>query len=124
MHELAATESLLRVALRAAEEDGASRINRIVVGIGHYSGILSEYVEKYFPIASEGTIASEASLEFHVFPVRAVCSSCGRETELDAGEAERISSGSEPFRCNGCGGSGFRLLPENWDIRVERIEVD
>ena len=84
MHELAATESLLAAALRAAEGAGAGKVHRIVVSIGHYTGILPEYVEKYFPTASSGTAAEGAALEFHVLPVRVVCGSCGAESELSA----------------------------------------
>ncbi|MCI6755511.1 MAG: hydrogenase maturation nickel metallochaperone HypA [Lachnospiraceae bacterium] len=121
MHELAATESLLAAALRAAEGAGAGKVHRIVVSIGHYTGILPEYVEKYFPTASSGTAAEGAALEFHVLPVRVVCGSCGAESELSA---EGAAAEDPEYECGVCGSREFRLLPSNWDIRVESIEVD
>ncbi len=121
MHELAATESLLTAALRAAEGAGARKVLRIVVSVGHYTGILPEYVEKYFPTASSGTAAEGAALEFQVLPVRVACGSCGTESELAVEDAD---AGIPEYACRVCGGREFRLLPSNWDIRVESIEVD
>ena len=121
MHELAATESLLAAALRAAEGAGAGKVHRMVVSIGHYTGILPESVEKYFPTASSGTAAEGAALEFHVLPVRVVCGSCGAEAELSA---EGAAAEDPEYECGVCGSREFRLLPSNWDIRVESIEVD
>ncbi len=70
MHELAATESLLHTAIKAAEEGGAEKILKIQVGIGRYSGILQEYVRKYYEIAAKGTIAEKAERAASLHEVR------------------------------------------------------
>ena len=121
MHELAATESLLHTAIKAAEEGGAEKILKIQVGIGRYSGILQEYVRKYYEIAAKGTIAEKAELEFRFLPVRLRCTKCGTERTagiLDDGTVDENSV------CPSCGSGEFTLMPENWDLYVDRVEVE
>jgi len=121
MHELAATESLLHTALGAAEKGGAKKVLKIRVGIGRYSGILQEYVSKYYEIAAKGTIAEEAELEFRYLPVRLRCRKCGAERT-----AEILGDGTvdENSVCPSCGNGEFTLMPENWDLYVDNIEVE
>ena len=121
MHERAATESLLHTALRAAEEGRAKKVLKIRISIGRYSGILQEYVSKYYEIAARGTIAAEAELEFRYLPVWLCCTKCG--TKWTAGVLED-GTVDEKSVCPSCGSGDFTLMPENWDLYVDNIEVE
>ena len=114
MHEMAATENILSIALKAGEENKVSRINKINIELGMYSGLLPEFVIKYFAIASEGTKAEGAELVFMDEPVHIKCNSCGADSE--------IFKESEPV-CPLCGSSDFRMI-QGWDVRVKSIEAD
>lgn len=114
MHEFAATESILAIALEAGKEHGAAQIQTIWIELGRYSGLLPEYVEKYFAVASAGTIAERAELRFESEPVEILCRSCGAKNVL--------GDGAEPV-CPGCGSADFRML-RGWGMQVKRIEID
>ena len=113
MHELAATENILATAVRAGQEHGARSIQGIRIEVGRYSGLLPEFVRKYFAIVSRGTIAEGAVLSFVEQPVRIRCASCGGENCL---------GGDDPPVCPSCGSEDFRIL-SGFDIRIIQIEV-
>ena len=46
MHELAITESILRIAVQAAEEHQAKRVLEIRMKIGAYSGVVPQYIQE------------------------------------------------------------------------------
>lgn len=99
MHELAITQSLLRIALDKAAEAGAARIQRINLRIGELSGYLPEAVETNFRMLSPGTRAEGARLSLEWLPVSCECRQCGRQYraqghDLQCPGAGRPSSGS------------------------------
>ncbi len=65
--------------VKAAEQENAARVLRIVVVIGAYSGVESEAFEFAFPFASENTLAEGAELILEHVPAHALCNRCGSE---------------------------------------------
>lgn len=100
MHELALTESMLRLALEAAEQGGAERILQINIRLGALSGVIPSCVEYYFALQSRGTIAEGARLNMTAVPLKIHCRSCGKES----------ASHRPLFSCPCCGSEDFRLL--------------
>ncbi len=78
MHELAVTQSILDVALEAAQNAGAQRIIAIDLLIGNLSSIVDDSVQFYFEILTKGTMAEGAVLRFHREVAMATCLACGR----------------------------------------------
>lgn len=79
MHELAATEALLAVALEAAREAGGRRIGAIDVVVGELTSIVDDSVAFYFEILSRDTPAAGAQLRFRREPAVGRCQACGAE---------------------------------------------
>jgi hydrogenase nickel incorporation protein HypA/HybF len=63
MHEYHAVESLVKHAIEKAKANNASRITRVKLVIGEYSGFAESSVRMYFESLSEKTIAAGAELE-------------------------------------------------------------
>lgn len=113
MHELALTESMLRLALSAAEQSGASRILQINVRLGVLSGVIPSCVEYYFRLQSEGTMAEGAELKMETIPLAIACRTCGRQSQ-----SERPL-----LACPHCGSEDFRLL-SGQEYFVDSLEAE
>jgi hydrogenase nickel incorporation protein HypA/HybF len=114
MHELPVTESILSVALEAAQRAGARRIVAIDLLIGDLSSIVDDSVQFYFDLLSRGTAAEGATLRFRREPAVATCADCGHHFQ--------VSPPLVPL-CPNCG--GLRLAVEGGrGFVVESIEVD
>ena len=57
MHELSVTESLLEIALRHAQQAGATRVTGLHLVIGQLSSIVDDSVQFYWDFVSKDTIA-------------------------------------------------------------------
>ena len=83
MHELAVTQSILDISLKAAGAQHAARIRTIRLTIGPFSGIVPECVQMYLEVLAKGTIAEGAKIEAVTLPLRVRCRACGAESEID-----------------------------------------
>ena len=113
MHELSITESILRIALRAAEENKVQRVLAIRIKLGAYSGLVPHYIQEYFDLASRGTPAEGARLEIEIIPASVVCRSCGW-----SGPVERFR-----LKCGGCGSSDVELRTGR-EYYVDSLEAE
>ena len=84
MHELGIMESTLDAVMKAARENGARRVHRIVLRVGALSGAEPAALRFAFGIAARGTPAEEAVLDIDTVPARARCADCGIEFEAGA----------------------------------------
>lgn len=64
MHELAFTESLIKLVNTEAEKQGFQKCLGITLAVGEYSGMVPECIRQFFPLASRGSIAAGAELSF------------------------------------------------------------
>ncbi len=79
MHELSTMVRLANQAIKVAEENEADRVEKIVVEVGEMTDIVPEYLQKYYPEATRGTILEGSTLETHVVETRVRCVDCGEE---------------------------------------------
>lgn len=134
MHELALADAVMKAALRAADDAGMDRVEKLVVKVGELQQIEKDLFE--FSLAS--VIPTQdprlATTEFDVAaePVRFTCLACGTEygrddVDIDAagdqGEAVHfIPELSHAFaRCPDCGSPDFDIT-QGRGITLERIE--
>jgi len=76
MHELAVTQSLLKLAVDHAEAAEATRVTDIYIEIGQLSSYVDESVQFYWDLISKGTVAQGATLHFHRVPMELECHDC------------------------------------------------
>ena len=82
MHELAVTESVLKIAIEHAEQAGAERITSVTLVIGDMSSFVDDSIQFYFDLLTPGTLAEGAQLHFKRIAIQFRCRSCGEEFEL------------------------------------------
>ena len=113
MHELAATENLLRVVLDEAERARARKVTRISLQIGEWSSFVPDCIQFYLGIIAEGTAAEGATLDCETVPTRFECRECG----------ETFAAGDGPIVCPACSAARARLVSGR-EFRIVSIEVD
>jgi hydrogenase nickel incorporation protein HypA/HybF len=113
MHELSITESILKIALRHAEQAGAKRITRLNLVIGELSGVVGESVQFYWDMIARDTIAQGAELHFEHVPASLRCLDCSHVFPMDG----------RSTACPECG-AGRVVAAGGDDFRLESIEVE
>ena len=113
MHELAVTEHILDIALKAAKEQNAVRIRSIRLCLGPFAGIVPECVQMYLDVLAKGTIAEGAAVEARTMPLKVFCRDCGRESEITRAH----------IACPFCGSLRLKTLSGK-EFMVESLEVD
>ncbi len=113
MHEMALTESMVEIAVEAAEKQGAVKVKRVFVDVGALSCVETEALLFCFAAVSAGTIADGAELEIARIPGVGFCLDCGKSVPL----AERFGA------CPECGRYHVQMTRGD-DLRVREIEVE
>ncbi len=113
MHELAITESLLRLATRHGLAAGAKRVTDLYLVIGELSSVVDESVQFYWDIVSRGTLCEGARLHFERVPAELGCRECG--------ERYRLGNGLGP--CPNCGSGNVRVTAGD-EFRLESLGVE
>jgi len=114
VHELPVTRALLQTVLDAARAAEARRVVGVHVVVGTLTGIVSDSVQFYFDLLSQGTPAEGARLYFHREPAQGRCLQCGHTFDVDPPV--------EP-RCPTCGGNQLRVSGGT-NVYVRSIEVE
>jgi hydrogenase nickel incorporation protein HypA/HybF len=113
MHELGITQNILDLAVKKAEEAGASEILKVDLVIGEMTGIVEDCVRFYFDFLSKGTAAEKASLSINMIPVKVQCKNCGHAFSPD----------ETSWTCPRCQGTGTEIMAGK-ELFVESIEVE
>lgn len=113
MHELAVTESILKIALTNAQAHKAHQITSLHLVIGEWSSYVGESVQFYWDFLSKGTIAEGARLEFRRVPVSLVCQNCTNE----------YKPLKDDFTCPQCGSTQVRIKTGE-EFHLESIDVE
>jgi len=112
MHELAAAEQLLRIAIQHAEQADAIRITAVHIVIGQLSTMIDDSVQFYWDIMTANTLAEGSQLHFRRVPARLQCANCGRIYDLN---------GAQDFLCPDCGAAGAIISGE--EFLLEAIDI-
>jgi hydrogenase nickel incorporation protein HypA/HybF len=113
MHEMAVTQSILDIAIKHAQQAGASRITQVNLVIGELSGIVDGSVQFYFDFLSQDTMAEGARLAFDRRPAIYRCREC---------ETVYRPEGFD-WVCPACDALAFDVISGR-EFQIESIEVD
>jgi len=113
MHERAVTESILEIALRHAQQAGATRITDLYLVIGDLSSIVDDSVQFYWDLVSENTPAQGSSLHFSRIATQMSCQDC----------SQSYTPGDNDFNCPNCGSSHVIIRAGN-EFYLESIGVE
>lgn len=113
MHELALCEGIIDIVNSEAKENKFERVLEIELKVGEYSGIVSQCIREFFPVAAAGTPAENAELTISVIPGSFKCPECGYEGPVDRRKA----------CCPDCGGYGIKMVSGR-EFFVEQLKVE
>jgi hydrogenase nickel incorporation protein HypA/HybF len=114
LHELPITQSILDIAVDAANKAHAQRVTAINLVVGELNSIIDDSVQFYFDLLSKGTVAEGAALRFERLPGAATCRDCGH--------TYTVTPPLSPF-CPACGKNRVQVTGGR-ELRVDSIEVD
>ena len=104
MHEYPITEQIIKIAGEHCKKSGGSRVTKVNLVIGDYSGYVGESVQMYFDIISQDTICEGAVVYYFRYGEayhEAGCSTIEKYVvNMDRRDAEK--RGYLP--CSKCGG--------------------
>ena len=112
MHEMSICQGLMDQVERIAVEQGASRVDRIVLSIGPLSGIEPVLLRRAYEAACLQTVAENADLEIETGGIEVECRSCSA-----IGEAE-----VNRLLCPACGDWKVNL-DKGDELLLLRLEV-
>ena len=113
MHELPFAESIVEIAQRHGEGNGAQRITDIHLVIGRLSSVGDESIQFYWDMISQGTLCEGARLHFERIPAIVEC--------LDCGESYEISEELTP--CPRCSGMHVQMIQGD-EFYVASIDIE
>ncbi len=113
MHELPATQSILDIALKHAEQAHASRVTGLHIVVGQIASMVDDSVRFYWDIISKGTLAEGADLDFRRVPLELACLDC----------ATRFYPGKEDFACPNCNGARVKVVGGE-EFYLEAIDIE
>ena len=112
MHEMSICQSLMDQVEKIAKEQGASRVDSIVLSIGPLSGVEPELLSRAYEVARLQTVAENAPLEIETGAIEVECRSCGASGEAQVNR----------LLCPSCGDWQVNLIKGD-ELLLLRLEV-
>jgi hydrogenase nickel incorporation protein HypA/HybF len=112
MHELAVTESILKIVLESAQKNKATAVTDITLTIGSLSSIVDDSVQFYWNYVSQGTICENAKLHFNRVRATLKCLDCDTTYSLI----------DDLTPCPSCGSINVIILSGE-EFQVDHIEI-
>lgn len=113
MHELSVAQALIKSVLREVTDRGLGHVNKIVVRVGSWSGIMAEALLFGFETVRLGTPLGETVLEIEAVFAQAHCQSCGHIFSLE----------KPVFFCPRCGSEQLSVSGGD-DLHIAYLEVE
>jgi len=79
MHELSIASNLINIVKHATEGQEVSRVTSLRIVIGEMSNVVPDCLAFAFEVASKGTLAEDARIDFVEKPLVGRCLDCGTE---------------------------------------------
>ena len=114
MHELSYVVRFVNSAIRLAEEHQALSVQKLTVQVGEMTDVLPEYLHKYYPDATKGTILEDSILETEPLPARVLCGSCRTEYHPEK---------ETNYLCPQCGSGSGKILAGR-HVLLKNVEME
>lgn len=114
MHELGIAEAALQQTLEHARGAGATRVTRIVLRVGEWSGVDADALEFALRAILPGTLAAGAGIEIERMAAAVRCPECARDFE----------PGPDPlFTCPSCQRPCTTVV-RGRELALTRLEIE
>ena len=113
MHELAVTESMLKIAVQYAVQANAVRVTSLQLIIGQLSSIVDDSVQFYWDMINAGTLCEGAQLHFERRPAMLKCLDCDQTYTLNG----------ELTDCPNCHSARIKVVAGE-EFYLDSIEVE
>ncbi len=110
MHEMALAEGILSVVLDAA---GDQAVRKVDLRVGALQLVVPESLQFSFQMASEGTLAQNASVSIEDVPARLRCKQCRAVTIIR----------QPPFQCERCSSPDIEIVSGD-EVLVDAVELE
>jgi hydrogenase nickel incorporation protein HypA/HybF len=113
MHELAVTQSLLKIAVQHAEKANANCVTDLHILIGDLASMVDESIQFYWDLIAKETIAEGATLHFRRIPAELQCNTC----------SAKYHPTDKELVCPKCGGAGAKIIAGE-EFALDSIDVE
>jgi hydrogenase nickel incorporation protein HypA/HybF len=113
MHEMAISEGILGILEDEGRRQHYSRVRKVRLEIGPFSGVESEALRFSFDVVTKGTLAEDAVLEIIETQAQAWCLPCERTVPI----SQRFDA------CPECGSHQLQVTAGE-EMRIKELEVD
>ena len=114
MHEMSYILRLANMASETAKANNARSVESVSIQVGEMTGLIPEYLHRYYPKAVEGTILEGSKLEIEYLPVQVRCKNCGSTYHPDR---------TNEYLCPSCHSAGSELL-HGREFLIKNIVID
>jgi hydrogenase nickel incorporation protein HypA/HybF len=114
MHEFSIVSSLMLLIEEQAKRYNASKVTKVVLGVGRLSGVEADLLKIAFDTFKEKTICEDAELVIEMEDVKIYCLDCGRESNM----GERLSR-----KCPVCGSLNTKITGGQ-DLYLKSLEME
>jgi len=84
MHEMSIAMSIVDIACKEAQKDGAPSISKIELDVGTLAGIMVDSLKFCYDSVCKGTLAENSELVVNEVPGKGHCIKCDHEFEIDS----------------------------------------
>ncbi len=109
IHELAITESLLKIVLKHAEDNNAEKVISVQLQVGEMRDITVEWMQRYFDYLSKGSTAEGAKIMIRTIPTTFRCEGCANIFSADITEGDPVCPLCSDCRGQVTGGDEFLI---------------
>lgn len=113
MHEYPITQQIIKIAENRALENKATKVKKIELVVGDYSGFIGDSIQMYFDVISKDTLCEGAQISIRRVKPKLKCESCGCLFE-------KIPFSFECPKCKGTGGP----TEIGKEFYIESIEIE
>jgi hydrogenase nickel incorporation protein HypA/HybF len=107
------SQSILEIALRHAEQAGATKVTDLYLVVGQLASIVDDSVQFYWDLIAKDTAAEGARLHFRRIPTELQCLDCGTI----------YAPGEEILACPKCQGVRVKVTAGE-EFRLDSIDVE